>query len=329
MNIVIIGATTYDGLECHLQHACEQLGHGCEIIDYFAGRPIPTRYIRYATQASEWFDLSLSQRVLKHIHRSRPDLVICTYRDIHPRLIADLKTHNFRVIHFNPDTLTTLQRQQIIASPYDCYFTKCPIMEVLLKKIGKTVFSYRERFNPTLHQSQFNTKQEAEQHINIDVMMIGEFNPYRVHFLRALEQLPYSIRCFGYRGRYYPSSLDKYFTNQYITGHQKADLIYGSKVVVNNFHFGEINSVNNKFFEIGGIGGVQVTDYKPVLSEFYDQDTIALVSFCTLNELVEKVDRLLTSDAQRFQLSALNKAVFAPYTYTNLIQEILNCVSGL
>lgn len=49
---------------------------------------------------------------------------------------------------------------------------------------------------------------------------------------------------------------------KYIVGKEKARILYGAKIVFNNLHYAEIESVNNKFFEINGSGAFQLCDYR-------------------------------------------------------------------
>ena len=54
----------------------------------------------------------------------------------------------------------------------------------------------------------------------------------------------------------------------------KSNLLFGSKIVFNNLHYAEIESVNCKFFEILGIGGFQICDYRPIINEYSKVDPV-------------------------------------------------------
>lgn len=325
MKIVIIGARGFDNLEYHLENVLTQEGHQCTLVDYF------TRVGKlnwYVSRLVESVDLALANYAFEKINHFEPNLIICTYRDIHPHLIFKLKAHNYTIIHLNPDTITTLQRHQIIASPYDFYFSKCPIMVEILCKIGLNAHRFHECFNPQIHHSTYSSKADAEDNTNIDIMILGNLNPHRVKFIQALDHEKYVVKCFGIEGYYYPTSLKSIYTNKFITGTEKANLCYGAKLVLNNFAIGEIRSVNNKFFEIGGVGGVQLTDYTEQISEFYPTELLDTVTYSSIDEIPRKVEKLLQDSALRLYLSELNKKTFSTYTYQNLIHYIFKIVFG-
>ena len=54
---------------------------------------------------------------------------------------------------------------------------------------------------------------------------------------------------FGHKTKYFPTYLSSFLPQQ-LSDEEKAKKLSGSKIVFNNFHYAEIESVNNKFFEI-------------------------------------------------------------------------------
>ncbi len=66
----------------------------------------------------------------------------------------------------------------------------------------------------------------------------------------------------------------KNFQKEYLVGKGKADKIFGSKLVFNNLSFGEIDSLNCRFFEVLGAGGVQLVDLKDDLVTVYKKNTL-------------------------------------------------------
>jgi hypothetical protein len=93
--------------------------------------------------------------------------------------------------------------------------------------------------------------------------------------------------------------ITKSFRNEYITGDRKAEVLFGSKIVLNNFHYAEINSANVKFFEINGIGAFQLCDYKPVLEEYSAVD-VEKFTYKTIDEAIEKIKYFLDQPLLRY-----------------------------
>ena len=92
------------------------------------------------------------------------------------------------------------------------------------------------------------------------------------------------------RSRFYDKSLDPYFQNKYITGEKKAKILYGSKIVFNQMHYAEIESVNNRFFEAYGAGAFQLSDYRKILSRILPKEVKPeLVSFNGIDDGIDKI----------------------------------------
>ena len=49
--------------------------------------------------------------LLKRVMDFNPQLVICVYRNIHPDFVKTIKSNKIKIIHINPDALTTFQSQ--------------------------------------------------------------------------------------------------------------------------------------------------------------------------------------------------------------------------
>ncbi len=85
-------------------------------------------------------------------------------------------------------------------------------------------------------------------------------------------------------------------------GARKAELIYGSKIVLNIMYYGEVESVNVKFFEILGCEGFQICDWKPVLPDLATPDR-EVVTFKTVDEVVDKIRYYLDHDEERWTIA--------------------------
>jgi len=135
MKIALLGSKDFDSLEYHLNDSLAFLGHNIFHIDLKDVIKIPYRFNYWATRLFPKYDLSIFLKIASEIIFQKPDLVICTYRFIHPECIKKIKNElpDVPVIHINPDAITTFEHQQLFASDYDAYFTKDPVILDFMK----------------------------------------------------------------------------------------------------------------------------------------------------------------------------------------------------
>lgn len=330
MKIVIIGSTLFDSMEYNLKEAFIQQGHSCSIVDIsssFWGRNKCFRIFDiFARRYSEIYDRNAFNRVFDNVVRCDPDLVIGVYRFIHPELVRKVKNKGIRIIHINPDALTTFELQQIFVEPYDAYFTKDPYIVHFMKDNMKlNVYHYNEAFNIRSHDKPNMEKSVCEKEVGIDVMTYGTMYPYRCRMLKCVLDAGIDIRIYGVKpNRFYDSSLNIAFQNKYIVGEEKAKLLYGSKIVFNQMHYAEIEGVNCRFFETNGSGAFQLSDYKPILKDILPIDP-ELVTFKNIDEAIVKIKYYLNNPTKRYEISRTIYDWFkSRYSYDNLVDIILN-----
>lgn len=334
MKIAIVGSNNYDSLEYNLNESFNYAGHKCQIFDIYNSwlykiNITKKYYIQYNVLRRRFFD-SYDRKVFTIIAEKiisyKPDLVICVYRFIHPIFVDIIKNiSKCKVIHINPDALTTFELQQVFTSKYDVWFTKDPyIKDFMCNKMNLNTKLYVEAFNKRIHVKPQISKKEAEEVINIDIVTYGTMYPYRCKMIKLIADAGINIKCYGTKpNRFFDESLSDSFQNKYLTGKEKARILYGSKIVFNQMHYAEIESVNNRFFETNGIGAFQICDYKPILHELLPIDP-DLVSFKTINEGIEKIKYFLNHPIERYEISSKIYEYYQnKYSYDNLISYIL------
>lgn len=327
MKIALFGSKDFDSLEYHLNDSFKFLGNDVTHIDIKDLVSIPFKYNYFATKFLKKYDEFLFRKVAQKIIETQPELVVCTYRFINPICINLIKQAlpNAKVIHINPDALTTFEYQQIFASPYDAYFTKDPfIVDFMKNKMGLNTFYLPEAFNPRVHKMPNADRKEREKKINIDVVAFGTMYPYRAKMVGQLLNAGIDVTLFGTPDkRFGKPEIEKNFKNEYIVGDRKSEVIYGSKIVFNNFHYAEIESANVKFFEIAGIGGFQICDYKPVLKE-YSSIPIEQFTYKTIGEAIELLKYYLDKPVLRHELALEQYNHFIlNHTYEHRINQLL------
>lgn len=330
MRIAIIGASTFDTLEYHIADSLIFLNHEVKIFDFKTIIPFKQlkKYEVVLRKLSDKYILFSSKDLVEDILTFKPDLVIATYRDIHPNCINEIKKKliDVPVVHLNPDQMTTLEHQQIFASNYDFYFSKDKYSVAFMKdKLDLNAFYLPECYNQRVCISDFSTKIEAEEKINIDVLVYGTFYPYRNRMVDFLLKKGLNLKLCGHKGHYFPRHFDSYFMHP-IFGREKSNFIYGSKIVLNNLHFAEIKSVNEKYFVINGTGGFQICDYKDEISEL-SLCKSEVFTFRTVDEAYEKICYFLENAALRLAIAQEEKKHFEKYhTYDVRMEQLLKVI---
>jgi spore maturation protein CgeB len=337
MRIAIIGPCFDDCLEFHLKQTFQAMGHDAQT--FSLDQVIPLIRNRFFGKSYEYLAY-VREGVVKAHHRKlaeailafAPDLVIGTDRQVHSECVNHIKDRkpDLPAIQLNPDQLTTFGRQHIFLARYDAYFTKDRFIQRFMQdKLGLRTYYLPECFNPAFHTIPDCSKEEAEARTGIDVMAMGGMYPYRAKFLERVLQAGINLTIFGRAFDYFTGEWSRAFRDEFITGARKAELIYGSKIVLNNMHYAEVEAVNCKFFEIMGAAGCQVCDDKPVVPELALQGH-EVVTFNSVDECVEKIKHLLDHPAERYSIAeAARKRALAEHTYQHRLQEMLGNISDL
>ncbi|NDW09008.1 glycosyltransferase [Dysgonomonas sp. 520] len=337
MRIAIIGANNYDTLEYNLKDAFAHNNYHCEIFDINNSKIFKNKIIsKYTLQLDmqgrgffDSYDQWIFDKVFRRVAEYQPDLVICTYRFIHPKFVSRVKKElKCKIVHVNPDALTTFGHQQVFASDYDVWFSKDPYIVSFMKgNLHLNAKYYSEAFNSRIHKRMEVDKKTLEDELNIDVVTYGNIYPYRSRMLKILLDNNINLKLYGVKSkRFYDNALDKAYQNKCILGEEKAKILYGSKIVFNQMHYAEIGSVNNRFFEANGSGAFQLSDYRPILKDLLPIDP-ELVSFRTIDEGIEKIKYYLEHTDERIEIAGkVHNHFIQNYTYDHLIEFILKSI---
>lgn len=325
MKILVIGDKYVDSFGLNLNYELNRFNYISSVLhDYFIFNNNIYKYFSPKISLINYFNILFTKFKL---FTFKPDILIVIYKNVSPDLIYYAKNLDIKTIHINTDHVATLGGQEIFVFKYDLYFTKSLYMFDFMKnKLGLNTKFYIEPYSTILHKSNFKNKIDAENKINVDILFIGSMYPYRMRFiLQFLSKLPrnFNISFIGYNDKYtsifnkYNNSNIKVLKSFYYV--EKADIIYGSKIIINNFHFAEFESLNNKFTEILSVGGIQLIDNNKLIKNIFDREMYDYFVFNNTNELIEKSLFLLDNSELRYKLSNKLKLISNDYSFYNFI----------
>ena len=329
MNISIVGSRAVESLEGHLADSFRFLRHDTTITDPTPSWPGSSKLYYWLARFSDPYDRLIAEKLAKQIARQQPDFVLVVYRHLHPLLATRIKQYlpGVPVAQLNPDALTNLEKQQIIAADFDFYFSKEPyLVDVLRHKAGLNAHYLPEGFNPRIHRKSPVDKATAEQQTNVDVLLYGSLYPYRTRLIEQLIRAGINVTVYGQAGPYMPPAVRAKFSGRYLAGDEKNRLVYGAKIVLNTLHYAEVSSVNQKYFEINGIGGFQLCDAKPVIAN-YTAVPADDVTFHSLTDAIDKIRYYLAHPDQRYVIAAQQYAHFQQHhTFDQRVAQLLQTI---
>ena len=305
MRVVLVGSRAFDSLEYHLRDSFRALGHDATTLDVTDAWPVPPKLTYWASRFVESCDRAVSRQLAHRVIALRPDLVVVVYRHLHPVLVEVVKNRlpAVPVVQVNPDALSNLEKQQVIAADFDHYFSKEPfIVDFMRDKAGLNAHYLPEGFNPRVHRRPAIDKAAAEWETNIDVLLFGSLYAYRARMIEQLQRAGVNVAVYGTPGPYLRPAVQSAFGGRHLVGDEKNRLLYGARIVFNTFHYAEITSANQKYFEINGIGAFQLCDYKPTLDE-YTGVPVERVTYRTMADAVDKIRYYLARPDERYELA--------------------------
>lgn len=268
------------------------------------------------------------KRLLRSLTEFQPDFVLVLLGNmISPKTIQKMrKIYSGQIVCWCQDQLTTLGRQYLIGSEYDKVFVKDHyLVDMFNNFAGMNVHYLPEACNPVYHKSV--TLQADDQDLySSEICTFGNIYYYRQAILETLTR--YDLQVWGHRPDWLINRLGSKFMGRPVYELEKCKAIAGAKIVLNTLHFGEVNGLNCRAFEVAGCGGFQLASYSPAIQEhFVIGEQIEV--FRNRVELLEKVDYYLEhrDEARAIAKAGLHRA-HTEHTYEKRLTKLLS-MSGL
>jgi spore maturation protein CgeB len=331
-NILVIGEIFSDSFTDNVSITLKNLGYKTMVLPFNPIMNTKNAYIRilgsYINKVFPKLDNYFSKKLLNNLMQFQPDLLISLEPAIPPHIIEKIKRESHTVvICWVTDPIANLNRQYILAAPYDILFVKEPYMVELFKnKLKKNIFYLPEACNPLWHKK-VDLSEEERKYYGCDIAHVGNMYYYRLLILEQLKE--YQIKIWG---PVFPlwlnSSLRDMFMGKYVSREEKAKAFLAAKININTMNPSEIYGTNCRTFEIAGCGGFQIVEYRPALKKLFEIDK-EIVTFETLNELKEKVAYYISHEKEREEIALKSyERAHRKHTYEQRLKTIIGFVTG-
>lgn len=311
MKILVVGPQFPDSFARNIAVTLGSMGHQVVTVDGARTRHHGSRLVNafwnYAPRVLPEFERRVYREVVRAARTTQPALVLVTYGVMPPEIVSALKQEcGGKVVCWYTDSPANLQRQYLVASPFDTVFVKEPSLALTLRgKLGIDAHYLPECCNPMWHQPAEIDDDDRDRY-GCDLAAQGSLHYYRARMLEVFEG--YDLKIWGRNcPPWLNSPVRKRYAHHFIAEHEKAKAFKAAKVVLNTVHYSEIDGVNCTLFEAAGCGAFQISDWKPVLPDLFEPEC-EIVTFRTRRELKEKVDYYLAHPQKRCAIAARARA---------------------
>jgi spore maturation protein CgeB len=334
VRVLVIGSYAYpDSFEWHLVDSLQHLG--CAVTLFHNRKSLAGTFgfaekaYRKATEILvREPERSIEARLLRSIAEFAPTLILVVLgNQLSPKTMAAIrKRSSARIVCWCQDQMTTLGRQFLLAAEYDAVFVKDRYMHDLFSSmIRSTKFYYLpEACNPRMHRPLEMLDRDRENY-SCDIMIAGTLYYYRQEILRQLtEELDgIHIKIWGSRPEWLLDRLPGRYMGRHVHADDKVRAALNAKICLNTLHYGEVNGLNCRAFEIAGCGGFQIVTRVPVLAEHFVPE-VEVVTFSNVEELVEKTAYYLRNPAEAAQIAERGRIrAHRDHTYEHRLKDIL------
>lgn len=319
-NLLVIGTFQDDSLESFFSDALKKYGN---VVKHDIGSNIIVKYRQQIIIAFPFVWSFYLKMKLSKMYNYNFDIIFIIMRDLPLSNLKDLKNNhpNSKIVNINPDQMTTIGNMTSLSNLYDLVFLKDKylgekMINVGAKNIRYWLECYPQKWNNII----------LDYVPNDNIVILGNIYYYRHLFIESLicNYKVKNLKIYGKSDKHVRSLKKNYQIEDYIYGKEKLSIIRSSKIIINNLHFAEITSANNKFFEIAGIGGFILTEFS---SDIYSilPEKLRILIWKNMDELNDKIKYFINNPKEREELRIeLNNYAKENFTYDISVKQILN-----
>lgn len=340
MNILVIGKFYTEGFALHIAETLAVMGHTVRRFEpgfrsgriggQLGHRIDQVRGVLYTSSDGIPAIRARRMRALWDVAAAGPlDAVIVCHDFLWPDEVTELKRRTgAQIAMWFPDALVNFGRGYFMNAPYDGLFFKDPyIKHVLGDVLQSPVHFLPECFNPAQHwlpEDQIGNDPQYQ----CDITTAGNQHSWRVACYKHLTD--YDVKLWGNPAPLWMNAgaVTKMHQGRGVYNHDKVKAFRGARIVVNNLHYAETWGLNVRAFETAGAGAFQMLDWRPGLSQLFDDDK-ELISFRSIGDLKQKIDYWLPrQDERRAIAEAGMRRAHAEHTYALRLQLLLDTLGG-
>lgn len=292
-----------------------------EILDSLKGSGFYTRIARFRRLLGDFSKLRLlNERILKVCLAGKFDVIwIFKGVEVLPETLNELRKNGVCTANFNPDhpkirtSFTHGGRNVEECVPlYDFYFTYNRSLSISLANNGVWLpFAYE--LEPETFE-QLDTRNELTK-----VCFVGTVDAERLKILKILNKQGFPIDIFGSKNRFSASLRGKSIeTHNAVFGSDFWQVLRSYRVQLNLFRRHNIDSHNQRTFEVPAVGGVLLTPFSEEQALFFEVGT-EIECYSEADCLSDKIETLLTlkkQDAIAIRDAAREKSIKSDYSYS-------------
>jgi spore maturation protein CgeB len=332
--VLVLGSYAYpDSFEWHIVDSLRNLGCTAEL--FHSGKHIEGALglAEKALHKVKGLLIREPERLIERglcrkIDEVSPEIILVVLgSQLSPKTMAVIrKRTTARIVCWCQDHMTTLGRQFLVASGYDAVFLKDRyLLDLFSRMIRTSKFYYLpEACNPRMHRPLELSEKDGDVY-GCDVMIAGTLHYYRQEILLQLLQQSAGInlKIWGSRPDWLQDRLPGRHMGRLVHGDEKVRAVLSAKICLNTLHYGEVNSLNCRAFEIAGCGGFQLVTRVSTLAEHFEPDS-EVVTFGSVDELIEKVAYYLRHPAAASAIAERGRLrAHRDHTYEHRLTEIL------
>lgn len=328
MRISVIGKQFPDSLARNLSFTLSRMGFQVQVVDEDALVGLArlrgcSPRLRALAELHPRVTVIRDRRVVSTLQRFRPEVVINTYADWHPRSVNQARSllgSAVKLLFLYPDPVANLGREYPLAAEYDVLFFKDPeAVDRFRSRLGINAHYLPEACNPSWHCPVTLSARDARRY-TCDLTTAGNMYYYRA---RLLEQfVEYDLKIWG---DHLPCWLDSpvraHYPGVFVAEREKAKAFQAAKIVLNTLTQKEVAGTNVRTFEAAGCGGFQIADWRPESEQLFKADE-EIVYFHSREELRAKVDHYLRRPEERRRIAeAGRRRAHTEHTYVQRLQR--------
>ena len=332
--VLLIGASrAADSMESHVLDSLAGLGcaarYSSTTFRIEAAGPVGNAMLYKATHMFIREPERLTEgRLIREAEEFAPDIILVLQgHHLSPKTVERLRCRlKVPIMCWCQDHLGTLGRQYMLGAGYDAVFVKDRYMQDLFSRMIKgTPFMYLpEACNPRVHRPIELTPGDHQRY-GCDVMIFGSLYYYRQAILAQLQE--FDLKRWGSAPAWFLNRLRKSAGGEIVLD-DKVRAVRAACIALNPLHYGEIDSLNCRAFELAGCGAFQLVTDKPVMTEHFTPG-VDLEAFRSIDDLIEKIRHYLRHPDQALEIARSGQIrAHRDHTYESRIREIFRVAFG-